>query len=83
MLASCAAVASNPGLLLCDEPTGALDSSTGSQVIELLLQAVADPAEFHQAFQRFGQLVHRLVALAQHQGVDVLGDHRFAAGLML
>lgn len=30
------AIAKNPKLLLCDEPTGALDSVTGQKVIELL-----------------------------------------------
>ncbi|HBC96215.1 MAG TPA: ABC transporter ATP-binding protein [Clostridium sp.] len=30
------AIAKNPKLLLCDEPTGALDSVTGQRVIELL-----------------------------------------------
>lgn len=30
------AIAKNPKLLLCDEPTGALDSTTGQMVIELL-----------------------------------------------
>ena len=30
------AIAKNPLLLLCDEPTGALDSKTGTQVIKLL-----------------------------------------------
>lgn len=31
------AIAKNPSLLLCDEPTGALDSKTGQMIIQLLL----------------------------------------------
>ena len=32
------AIAKNPKLLLCDEPTGALDSKTGKMIIELLVK---------------------------------------------
>ena len=33
------AIAKQPGVLLCDEPTGALDSATGIRVLEALAQA--------------------------------------------
>lgn len=33
------AIAKQPGVLLCDEPTGALDSNTGVRVLETLAQA--------------------------------------------
>ncbi|WP_447952782.1 ABC transporter ATP-binding protein [Sphingopyxis chilensis] len=33
------AIAKQPGVLLCDEPTGALDSSTGTRVLETLANA--------------------------------------------
>ncbi|HAU22422.1 MAG TPA: ABC transporter [Erythrobacter sp.] len=33
------AIAKQPGVLLCDEPTGALDSATGVKVLETLAQA--------------------------------------------
>ena len=36
------ALAKNPKILLCDEPTGALDSETGVTVLKLLLSMARD-----------------------------------------
>ena len=38
----CRALAKNPKILLCDEPTGALDSETGVIVLKLLLKMARD-----------------------------------------
>ena len=34
------ALATSPEILICDEPTGALDNKTGEKVIKILLDAV-------------------------------------------
>lgn len=36
------AIAKNPNIILCDEPTGALDSNTGVMVLKLLLKMARD-----------------------------------------
>jgi putative ABC transport system ATP-binding protein len=36
------ALTNDPKLLLADEPTGALDSTTGAQIVELLLRLRAE-----------------------------------------
>ncbi|WOC32306.1 MULTISPECIES: ABC transporter ATP-binding protein [Caproicibacterium] len=63
------ALAKNPKLLLCDEPTGALDYRTGKQVLELLQQTCR---EFHRTVvvvthnQAFAAMADRVIAI--HSG---------------
>jgi len=81
------ALANNPALLLCDEPTGDLDHKTGSEIIKLMrdlakkdrcavLVVTHDPEVARMADRvlllRDGQLVEELVgAFFKHSGVDV------------
>lgn len=52
------AVAKNPELLLCDEPTGALDFTTGRRVLELLV-------DLHERFAKTIVVITHNAALAQ------------------
>ncbi len=55
------ALAKNPKLLLCDEPTGALDYLTGKQVLELL----------QQTCRKFGRTV---VVITHNQAFSAMAD---------
>ncbi|TYQ18003.1 UNVERIFIED_CONTAM: putative ABC transport system ATP-binding protein [Acetivibrio alkalicellulosi] len=58
------AVAKNPDILLCDEPTGALDTSTGIQVLKLL--------------QDFNQKHRKTVIIITHNsGISRMADRVF------
>jgi putative ABC transport system ATP-binding protein len=66
------AIAKNPAVLLCDEPTGALDSATGIVVLEAL----------EQANRRLGTLTvvitHNVVIAAMADRVIRMADGRIA-----
>jgi putative ABC transport system ATP-binding protein len=55
------AIAKRPGVLLCDEPTGALDSATGVRVLETLAQANRE-------------LGTTLVIITHNAGIAVMAD---------
>lgn len=52
------AIVKNPDILLCDEPTGALDSRTGVQILKLL-------ADFNRAYQKAVVLITHNQKIAQ------------------
>ncbi|MCJ1673901.1 MULTISPECIES: ABC transporter ATP-binding protein [unclassified Rathayibacter] len=63
------ALAKRPALLLCDEPTGALDSKTGEQIMALLRETASDAGTAVVVVthdQRIGRTADRLIRL--HDG---------------
>ena len=58
------AVAKNPDILLCDEPIGALDFSTGLQVLKLL-------REFNKAYQK------AVLIITHNSGIAHMADRVF------
>jgi len=60
------ALANEPGVLICDEPTGELDADTAGQILELLQQQAADGtavivATHAETVEAAADRVHRLV----------------------
>lgn len=69
------AVAKNPDLLLCDEPTGALDLKTGRNVLRLLVDLNRDLGKTivvitHNA--ALAQVAHRVIHLGSGEVHDVV-----------
>jgi putative ABC transport system ATP-binding protein len=58
------AIAKNPDILLCDEPTGALDFSTGLQVLNLL-------KKFNKTYKK------TVVIITHNAGIGKIGDRVF------
>lgn len=61
------AIAKNPEVLLCDEPTGALDSATGIRVLEALMQVNAATGATTVVITHNGairDLAHRVIRFA-------------------
>jgi putative ABC transport system ATP-binding protein len=72
------AVAKNPSILLCDEPTGALDSKTGKEVLKVLKKVNSD---YHKTVviithnAAIGETADRVIKLRNGMVVD---DYRNA-----
>jgi putative ABC transport system ATP-binding protein len=58
------AIGKNPAILLCDEPTGALDISTGIQVLRLL-------QDFNKHYKK------TVVIITHNAGIGAMGDRVF------
>ncbi|KUO61938.1 MAG: macrolide ABC transporter ATP-binding protein [Gracilibacter sp. BRH_c7a] len=58
------AIAKNPELLLCDEPTGALDSQTSIQVLKIL-------KDFHEKYKK------TVIIITHNAGVAQIADRVF------
>lgn len=58
------ALCKNPDLLLCDEPTGALDSDTGVQILQLL-------SDFHKRYNK------TIVVITHNEKIAQIADRIF------
>ena len=68
------ALAKNPKLLLCDEPTGALDYQTGKQILELLQRTCRDMGRTVVLIthnQAFTSMADRVIRIREGRAVSV------------
>ena len=69
------ALAKHPRLLLCDEPTGALDYETGKQILTELEKLVNEQGKtvvIVTHTQEIGRMAHRIIRLRNGQITDVV-----------
>lgn len=69
------AIVTRPSILLCDEPTGALDSKTGSDVLELLLELNREGTTLIMVTHDLGIARHMSRAIAMRDG-EIQADGR-------
>ena len=68
------ALAKNPRLLLCDEPTGALDYKTGKQILKLLQDMCKEQHKTVAIVTHnfaFTQIAHRVIHVKEGQAQSV------------
>jgi putative ABC transport system ATP-binding protein len=78
------AISKRPDLLLCDEPTGALDASTGRQVLEAIERVNRELGTSTAIITHnvgIGRMADRVVTLGDGRVVsDVVNPTKIAAG---
>ena len=72
----CRALINNPGLIFADEPTGALDSKSGQEVMKLFSQ-------YHQAGKTILMVTHDMALAAKAQRVLLMKDGLIKENLVM
>ena len=72
----CRALINNPGLIFADEPTGALDSKSGQEVMKLF-------SKYHQAGKTILMVTHDMALAAKAQRVLIMKDGLIKENLVM
>lgn len=72
----CRALINNPGLIFADEPTGALDSKSGQEVMKLF-------SKYHQAGKTILMVTHDMALAAKAQRVLLMKDGLIKENLIM
>ena len=80
------ALAKNPKLLLCDEPTGALDFNTGKSILQLLQTTCSDTGKTVVLITHnsaFAAIANRVIKVREGRADDVsINDHPASAKIL-